>query len=81
MLLFLEGSIFPNPAKNFIELKANQIINFISLCDISGKNIHIDYNPKTYKISFQNLDTGMYILKTVFENGKQTNSNILINNH
>lgn len=69
----IEFSLFPNPAKTFIQLKIsnNQNINRIEVFDILGKQVLIG-NSIEHKIDVSNLAKGLYILKVSSDNFYQT---------
>lgn len=61
--------IYPNPASNFIELKADKLSNNISIeiYNIIGKPMNIFYNKS--RINIADLPNGVYLLKIIdFEN-------------
>lgn len=55
----------PNPTSDFITLNTNNIIEKVSVFDISGKELWSG-NSKTIDLS--NFQSGMYLLKIKFEN-------------
>jgi hypothetical protein len=63
-------NIYPNPAKNFVNINANSIIQSIQLYDAQGRLLQIKYQDKNQT----NLDIsarakGIYFLKITTDNG------------
>jgi len=61
--------IYPNPAKDFINITSKQQINSVEILDQSGKRIS---ESKELKINVSNLSKGIYILKIKFSNGSSS---------
>jgi len=63
-------SIFPNPAKNYIQIQANSLdIEKYNIFDINGKIIkQINYTSNNNIIDISNLPYGVYILNIVTKN-------------
>ena len=64
-------SAFPNPATNFIQLKAAEAIQAIQLFDISGRMaVELNsINQVQYNLNVSELPKGMYFAKIQFERG------------
>jgi len=61
-------SIYPNPAENFVQLKAVSNIEYIEVFDISGRRILQDTpNQKTKKLNINSLSNGVYFIKIRIE--------------
>jgi len=58
--------IYPNPAKDFINITSQKEINSIEILEQSGKRIS---ESKELKINVSQLSKGIYILKIKFSNG------------
>ncbi len=61
-------SIYPNPSQGQINIYCNDIITSYSISDISGKTVFYETldSPRyleNYEIPYQNLTSGMYIIK------------------
>jgi hypothetical protein len=61
-------SLFPNPSSGHIKINCNDIITSYSISDISGKTVFYETldSPgflENYEIPYQNLTSGMYIIK------------------
>jgi len=61
--------IYPNPAKDFINIASKKEINLIEILDQSGKIIA---ESKELKINVSHLSKGVYILKIKFSNGSSS---------
>ncbi len=61
--------IYPNPAKDFINITSKQQINSIEILEQSGKKF---LESKDLKINISNLSKGIYILKIKFSNGNSS---------
>lgn len=61
--------IYPNPAKDLINITSKQQISSIEILDQSGKRI---LESKDLKINVSNLSKGVYILKIKFSNGSSS---------
>ena len=51
---------YPNPAKDFIEIKTNTKIESVQICDNLGRILKTE---NTAKINVSNLEKGVYYLK------------------
>jgi hypothetical protein len=66
--------IFPNPAKDVINLTLNSIVNFpvkIEIFDLQGKKVRNEsllYSDKNYTINTANLNSGIYLINISNEN-------------
>lgn len=55
--------LFPNPATNFVEIKANTIITNIQICDMAGKRVLTQIlNSKRGRIDISQLSIGNYFI-------------------
>lgn len=61
--------IYPNPAKDFINITSQKEINSVEILDQSGKRIS---ESKELKINVSKLPKGVYILKIKFLNGSSS---------
>lgn len=73
-------SIFPNPAKSWINISANQLIKTIEIYDALGKRVKAfsNVNNSFLKINCDFLNKGFYIIKTEFTNNQSINQKLLI---
>jgi PKD repeat protein len=76
--------VFPNPAKDFIYIRApeNQISVFdISISDMTGRRV-LDTSPENngskIKIDIRSLEPGMYIVKIHYADGSVNSNKIVI---
>ncbi len=51
--------IYPNPAKNYLEIESSEIVNEVQIVDFTGKVIKIEHSQK---FSIEDLSPGLYIL-------------------
>lgn len=60
----IDFSVYPNPAKDQVQLKANSIVVSVEVFDITGK-LHFQDTPNaaTATINVSSLNKGLYILK------------------
>jgi hypothetical protein len=59
-------SVYPNPAKDRINIRSNETIQQISIIDLNGKVV---YSGNEKSINVSNLSNGVYFIKTVTLNG------------
>lgn len=64
--------VFPNPAKNYVNINASQKINNIRITDLAGKilfnNAIVDNS--NYKVDVSNFSKGIYFYQLALQNGK-----------
>jgi len=59
-----ELSVFPNPARDKLTVRSNEMIKQIRLFDISGQTVkNITVNDLRIKINISNLETGIYVIQ------------------
>jgi len=68
-------NIYPNPGTDFITIQSPQSISTLSLYDIQGKKLDINFDG--YKIDISNLSSGVYFLKVSFENHSEVTKKII----
>ncbi|HOE39890.1 MAG TPA: T9SS type A sorting domain-containing protein [Bacteroidales bacterium] len=66
-------TLYPNPAKNIVNISSNNSIEKISVYDILGKNI-LTINPNNSKsvVNINDLNKGLYFIKVKTENGSES---------
>lgn len=69
--------IYPNPAKDYLNIQSENEITEMTIIDVTGKIVHSQQSV-TGKINIEKLKKGIYILKITASN--QTNSYKLIKN-
>ena len=75
---FVDLTIAPNPADNFIDIKTSTAIQTIQLLDVTGQ-IVIEFEKITSaKIDVSNIKSGIYYLKIASNNGSKTTRKISI---
>ena len=72
----LDGFLFPNPAQNKISIRLNIAINKIEILDPKGQLI---LEQKVNLIDISNLQSGIYFVKVITENGKLFSSKFIKN--
>ena len=65
--------ISPNPFFNNFNIDSKELITNYAIFDISGKQISLTSNKIELDNQASKLQTGMYILNLVFENGQSAN--------
>lgn len=75
----IDLKIFPNPAKDILQLKANKLISEVSIFTIDGKLLRTVYT-KGFEttIDISTLDTGSYYLKSTIDNKIVLNKIVVI---
>lgn len=64
----LNMSIFPNPAKDYINLTADMKISKVEIIDISGKTVLLSHYPSTH-IALNMLESGIYLIRAYHAEG------------
>lgn len=72
--------LYPNPTTDYINIKTNNNIRNIKLIDIKGSLVFQSKIINKSFIKLPILKDGLYILKTVFDDGTYSNHKLLINN-
>lgn len=68
-----EIQLFPNPARNVINVQSNTVINNLEIIDLTGKKLtNIKPNLAHHEIDITGLKSGMYILKIYSPSGLAT---------
>ena len=63
-------NLYPNPAHNEINLRANEVMSEVAIYDMFGKNVaNYQVDAAEAQISVGNLAAGMYIAKILTANG------------
>jgi hypothetical protein len=68
-------SLYPNPAKDFVTLNLNNIVNKIVLYDMQGRSVLCKDNlasQKTITLPLSNTSDGMYLVQFYSDNGVST---------
>ena len=75
-------SIFPNPAKDYIQIKSeSDPITRITLTDIYGKRVLIkEGSYHSARIEIAEINTGIYFVRLQLENGELITQKIIIDN-
>jgi hypothetical protein len=68
-----EVNIYPNPAQEVLQLKADFPINEVEIVDAVGKTVNrYKSNSSTLQISLESLNNGLYFLRISSPNGYST---------
>jgi hypothetical protein len=69
----VDVSLFPNPANDHLQVQANQLIERISITDISGKTIYtVHENSHQALLDLTFLRNGMYLIQIITKQGTLT---------
>ncbi|SFQ66430.1 Ig-like domain-containing protein [Flavobacterium akiainvivens] len=63
----VQFTIYPNPAVDVVNISSAQVIKQVTIYNELGQEVLTTYN--TVSIDVSNISTGIYIIKTHFENG------------
>lgn len=61
--------IYPNPARDLVQISSKEIIKSLEVFDLSGKQVTIKNHPEN-EISLASFPKGIYTMKIILENGK-----------
>lgn len=65
--------LYPNPAKNNIQISSNQIIDRLTIVDINGRQLNtIEILTKDYSLDVSDLSKGVYFLEILSGDSKIT---------
>jgi hypothetical protein len=68
-----EVNIYPNPAQEVLQLKANFPMNEVEIVDAVGKTVNrYKSNSSTLQIPLESLNSGIYFLRISSSNGYST---------
>jgi hypothetical protein len=70
-------NVFPNPSSEKINIQTTEIINHISIVDLTGR-IVLEINDNNNQIDVSTLKPSIYILRIEFENGQFSTCEISI---
>jgi hypothetical protein len=79
--LTLEGRVYPNPANDIVRI--NVPMNgkaMITVTDLTGRNAttqSVNFLNNEASIDLLNLESGMYVVNVVFENGSKSTFNVV----
>jgi len=75
-------TIFPNPAKDFIQIKSeSDPITRMILTDIYGKRVILkEGNYHSARIEIAGINSGIYLVRLQLENGELITQKIIIDN-
>ena len=62
--------IYPNPASNNITISYKEVINFVSVTDITGKVVfQSEVNTNNFTLPTLNLKSGLYVVNVATSQG------------
>ncbi len=74
-----EFQLYPNPARNQVQINASEMVNEVKVFDVSGKLIHRQTtNNQSIVLSTQDWGKGMYLINLFFANGQQINKKLIV---
>lgn len=60
----VEFNLYPNPAKEMMQLSVNEIIEYIEVIDVNGKLVRrLNPNSNTAVVDVSSLDAGIYLVR------------------
>ena len=69
----VELIVYPNPADQFIAIKSSEILSWLRVIDMTGKEvIRKSIQSNDYTIDLGNLNTGIYFLEASNEDASKT---------
>jgi hypothetical protein len=78
----LSVSVYPNPVSgNFFTVAANEVIQSVSVYNVVGQNVlskQVKNADKKVRLETENLSKGLYIVKVLLENNKETTTKLII---
>jgi endonuclease I len=64
----IELNIYPNPAKNVLNISADQKISKVELFDLAGKKIRVEsFNSNKISMNLNHLKSGVYLIKATVD--------------
>ncbi len=80
---FVEGSAFPNPATDFVRINvAKNGDAVVNLTDLAGRTVSsqsVSFNGNQTVLDLTSVQSGMYIVNVVFQDGKLSKFNVVKN--
>jgi len=74
-------ALYPNPASDIITIESSDNLSFIQLIDLSGNNLAtVTCQTEHCSLDIKLFTPGMYILKTVFKDGRVVVRKVIIAN-
>lgn len=65
-----EISLFPNPVKDFVQIRSAAAVKSYQLISVTGMQLMSGTNPNQNKLNMSQLQTGVYFLKLLLNNGQ-----------
>jgi uncharacterized delta-60 repeat protein len=60
--------IYPNPAKDFIQIKSDVSLDLIELYDLQGRKLHSIVKPQENSVHLNHLESGVYFIRASSRN-------------
>ncbi|MFT7155676.1 MAG: hypothetical protein ACI8Q1_000678 [Parvicella sp.] len=70
--------LYPNPANEIIYIESELITNQIAIYDLTGKLFESNQNLSENEIDISHLNSGVYLLEVIFNNGVSQNQKLII---
>lgn len=70
--------VYPNPAKNEINIKGNANLSNLAVYDLTGKKVISQNSLVNNKLDITNLNTGIYLLNLVTDKGTVITKKIIV---
>ena len=70
-------SIYPNPVKNDVFVKSSTKINAVHIFNMEGRNVYTMQKSNISNLNLSVLPKGVYIMQTVDENGKVSQTKLI----
>lgn len=71
-------SVYPNPARDVVYIQDAQLVERVSIVDLSGKTVRDSGVSASGMVKLDGLNAGMYIVKVVRSNGLVTSQKIVV---
>ncbi len=75
----LKFSVYPNPAKNIVNISTKQTISKVQIFNIVGKKVFETKTLQNNSINVSNLNSGIYLLRLVDQNNSTKTQKLIIN--
>jgi hypothetical protein len=70
---------FPNPTRDIVNIESETEIDYVYLCDISGKILEQHYaNSNSFSLNLSGFPTGIYFIKYEYEPDKWLSGKVLL---
>lgn len=76
----IDVSVHPNPTSDFVTISTKELLSSISVYSTSGKRLlkkKINNASLKYMVSLENMDTGVYFIQLITQDGKLVSKKII----